>query len=392
MPALSAREAHAASVASRPDLRTRLREAATRRIATCRSRTVSDSLTQHEISADLPGNLQLGFYRALMQRFVAERGIGADWWLAQRQQFAKNGRDRSRDPDILLAAFPEFATYYPAEPLTDDEIIQGGVEELSRWIASPGSDFYISEMERRHSRAALATGVPEVEVGNSGMGALTVRGKSSASGKSAAKQVVSDFVDRTSLEYIDEIVEGNATGDESKIFGKYMNRAAVIAMREYGPTVGVYWFCEHFFLQKKYSDVLRILGGTEEELGQTEFERVKKHMTRNLPVVTTRMMTLLAADPVMQELKERLPVKRKPPTESRAAHVVALKAERKASEARLYVRLLRKLREDGMQDAAAWLDSQREDIQARWLRRYQSIGHNSVKWLSLKETLRRRMA
>ena len=77
----SPREVHALAVASRRDLRDRVKKQASFRINTCRSHSKGSSLTEREVSTDLPGTTQLGFYRALMTRFGAEKLLTKEWWI-----------------------------------------------------------------------------------------------------------------------------------------------------------------------------------------------------------------------------------------------------------------------------------------------------------------------
>jgi hypothetical protein len=371
------REAHAAALALRTDLEDRVQLAGAHRLNTCRAIAHSDSLSHQEVARDLPGTIQLGFNRALVTRFETEREITTDWWVEKRQLHAKHGQDRANDHLILNTYYPEFEEYYPVVAITDDEIVIGTVDELTRWVSAPGTDYHQTNAEQRLLRAGLST---ETEVGAISHGANHPRYSDGS---------VSDYRDRHAHQRIDLILDGNDPEDDSMIFGKYGNRIGVLAMREYGPVYALYWICERFFFQKRYSDVLRIVGGTEEQLGIREFERVKRHMARNFPAMTAHMIEILRNDPIMAEMRiERVDLNGL----QAETHRREVSDERKLSDQRAWRAMLRRIQnEPTLAGCAEWLQHQSAQTQERWVVRFRRCSHNEEHWQDFRRSLARRV-
>lgn len=377
MEVASQRDAHALVVASRLDLRERIRKQTAFRINTCRSYSMGSSLTARDVGFDLPGTTQLGYYRALLTRFAGEKELTHEWWIQQRKAHGVGARDSRSDHAIVLVHFPEFASYYPATEITDDEIVDGAVEELSRWVASPGTDYHTTKLLRKMQRDLVS---PQGELTDTLQRYWTAGStwKESDADNGASSGQTVNLIDPRAQKRIEDLAEGNDVEDAEQIFGTYAARVAMLAMRHYGPIYGLYWFCERFFLKRKYSDVLRILGGSENVLGVTEFERVKKHMTRNLPIMHEQMLRIIAADPVLADVIGQQHTPRPTEIPSDPARKLAAE-EREKSKARNYRKLCEKL----STPHRSWLDAQTQAVKDHWITRFRGVVAKGMGWSAL---------
>lgn len=341
-PSVPTQEAAANAFANRDDLVRRILKEMRYRTYRVRATIGYDRLPDNELADYALSALGFGFYRALIEKFSAERGLNTDWWTEQRRETAGHGKDRTSDLQIILANFDDFTSFYV--PLTDDEVVAAAKIEMYDMIAAAGTDYHQMEEQRKHTKGGELITAPGQHVRGHIQGSLD--------SPDIAPLVLDletgdvDFIDPEAQEDVENVIIRSMLTDERDPLGPVITRVAAVAIREYG-TNGLFWLLERVFLPTRYSEVLRAVGGNEEELGKTEFERIKRDMVRKLPEVHERMMTILRDDPDMQELRDLLWTKRAvaAPVDARQHQTVTQERERYIERHR--TRLLRRLEWEG---------------------------------------------
>lgn len=274
-----------------------------RRINTVRRTIGYIHLTNEDLFGYAQSAVAFGFYRALLTPFAAERGLDDDWWTEQRREHARSSKDRTADLDIIVAAFPEFACYFPERGVTDEEVLAAAKIEFRDAIAAPGSDYHDFTTKLR-TRSQVASNFPVLTANR--VGRPNARSKSTS-----PRGTQFHYTDGAEPDYIDADAQSRTENvdtydlleDDRDIFGPVVTRAMQVALREYGPSA-LHWLNDLLFFPKKYSDNLRSVGQSEEVLGKSEFERVKRDMVRKIPEIHARMLELLRDDPEIQKLRE----------------------------------------------------------------------------------------
>lgn len=338
-----AQESAAVAFANRTDLVRRIIKESQYRTFRVRATVGYDRLPDNELAEYALSALGHGFYRALIEKFSDTRKLTPQWWAEHRRAATGHGKDRTADLSIIVEQFPEFREFYVT--LTDDEVVQAAKVEFYDMIAAVGTDYHQIEAQRKHNGAGDAivlsqkslkhsttvpAGLPDVQ-------AILLDAESGSV----------DFMDPTAQDAVENVLALSALNDERDPLGPVVTRVATIALREYG-TNGLFWLLERLFLPTRFTEVLRAIGGNEEELGKSEFERIKRDMVRKLPEVHERMMMLLRDDPDMLQLREMVWATAKPssPAPTSIGHAVATK-ERERYVERHRAGLLRRLQSDG---------------------------------------------
>jgi hypothetical protein len=298
-PGAQEQERAAYAFAKRIDLRRRVIKESFIRINRVRKTVGRARLPDEILPSYAQSALTHGFYRALIEKFSEAKGFGHEWWVEKRRLNGRHGKDRTADLEIILDCCPDFRDFYA--PLTDGEVVAAAKQEFFDSVAASGTDYHQIESQRRHR------GV------NSGVVMLTKNaGRFEAQPVPDAKIVVLDtdegridFVDPTAHEDVENVVSLRMLQDDADPLGPVITRVAERALREYGQN-GLFWLVERLFLPTRFTEVLRALGGDEEELGAVEFERIKRDMVRKLPEVHERMMELLKDDPDIAVLHEMI--------------------------------------------------------------------------------------
>lgn len=268
-----------------------------KRINTVRNVTGIERLPNDAIEKLARSSLAFGFYRALLDRFSAEHGLTEAWWREKRKEHARNGRDRTDDLAVIRVYYPEFDHYYPTAPLTDAEVVDAALPEFRDQIAGRGTDYYEIETQRAKRRR----GIQETE-------AWTVvpppHGTDNGT-PSSLGGMEPDIIDPAAQRRVEDVMDYLITEDDSHVLGPAVTRALELAQRHYGPSA-MYWLADAILFSKRYTEMLRVMGGTEQEMGLKEFERVKRDMVRKIPVMNERMLEILRTDPEMNALREIL--------------------------------------------------------------------------------------
>lgn len=292
----------AAAFALRDDLKKRLLHESKIRVSRVRKTTRHiGGVTKKELDGLATSALAFGFYRALMQRFSDEHDLSPDWWRAQRRVYGRNAKDRTPDHDIIETCCPAFANYYPVSPLTDEEVFAAAKLEFYDLLAAPGTDYHDREAQNRIIRNH------ESSLGDLHLQRVAQRAPVDWD---VAQDIdrfgrLYQFIDLTAEDRLDDLDLKLYLESEENVLGPAFTHVATLAIQEYGEG-GLFWLLEWLFFPKRYSDLLRTIGLSEDELGQKEFERIKRDMVRKLPEIHARMMGLLREDPEMLRLKTLL--------------------------------------------------------------------------------------
>ena len=278
--------------ATRTDLQRSVIALSFNRISRVRRSTSFASLPTDELPGLARSALAFGVYRALIERFSLEQGLSHDWWVEQRRQHSRNGKDRQNDFDIILQAYPEFSSYIPSIPLTDDEVLKAAKVEFRDAIAAPGTSYHEQEVWTRRRRDGTSVSDSTFKVVSH-----------DAKGRIGDYPDHLDIMDPDAHKRVENFFLTQLQEDDRHVLGPAMTRVTAIALSEYGPS-GMFWLVEWLYLPKKYTELLRIMGQTEEEMGKQRFEAVKRDMVRKLPQVHARMMELLRNDPDILHLRE----------------------------------------------------------------------------------------
>lgn len=285
---LALHHAALAARAARPDLLAALKARCNRRLAVVRRSLGGGALGVDEVAPFYASALAFGYYRALIERFSEVHGLTDGWWLAHRRAHGGHGRDRTLDFEIIVAEFPDFPTFVPAVPITDDDVLDAAAREFRDLVAARGTEYAALKYEDRS--AAMRT---SEQWGGA---------KLSFDDNDAMAE---EFVDPTAHLEVEEVILQRMTQQDQDVLGAEVTRVCSLALQSFGPN-GLFWLLEWLFLPKKYAEILRILGQNEATLGATEFERVRRDMTRKLPEVEAHMLALLRDDPAILALRERL--------------------------------------------------------------------------------------
>lgn len=383
----------ALAFARRLDLQKRLLDESRWRINRVRKTVGYDRLPEDELPALVLSAIGHGFYRALVNRMTTERNLTHEWWVAKRREYAGAGKDRSADLQIILDEFPDFGSYYPSEPLTDEEVLDAAKQEFRDSIAAGGTDYHQLEMQKDERTANVGNGVEMLSRSEE-------RGYFQKVPITDDKVVILDtdegnidFVDPTAQDKVENVLFYRMLEDDQHPFGPLITKVAQIAIREYGQS-GLFWIVERMFLPTRYHDVLRTMGGTEQELGKKEFERVKKTMSRKLPEITARMRELLVNDPEMQQLRETLwgdggACKAKAPTT--AGDMDATKAsERDRFIERTRAKLLTRMqRDDDVKALVPAISALSAEQVAPFLHAFTKVVKDDIYWPQVKKAIQK---
>lgn len=393
-------QSEAAAYAQRPDLTRKIVKQSARRISTVRKIITIDRLPTEELPGLAQSALSFGFYRALLNRFIVERGIREEWWKAQRREHAKTSKDRTNDLAIIKMHYPEFSDYYPEIPLTEDEVIEAALLEFRDMIAGPGTEYHELESQRAKVRSGVSLWESDgstrpVATGARRDGGVGVSGD--VHGGSQHARYLSDFLqsdltDMHAQERVENVVEYALIENEDDLLGPAVTRAVEIALRDYGQS-GLYWLAELLMFPKKYTEMLRALGGDEQALGLKEFERIKRDMVRKLPDINERMLDLLRRDPEMDALREILhrdvivPNAKVPDSPHTLAAREVYSSERAGYVDRQTAKMYDAVgRDDDVRDLLPWLqETERAEILREFIE-----ATDGFKWEVFKKHLRKR--
>jgi hypothetical protein len=284
----------------RPALLKQLRGAVRHRINTVRKVISRAALPDEDIEQYLQSALAFGLYRVLINRFSLLRGLDDAWWIAARRKHGCTGKDRTHDHDIIVAEFPDFGSYVPHIPVPDEEVVRAAAQEFRDLIAGVGTDYHQEEMQRKQARVGL------VPLATAGRASAKLDARQFRHGPRVSpfdpEAVALPIADYDSMDRVENAEFHRLMEDERNIFGPGVTRVMEIAVREYGAPAAIFWLTEWLFFPRRYSEVLRIAGLTEEELGAKEFERIKRDMVRKLPEMHARMLSILHTDPELRML------------------------------------------------------------------------------------------
>jgi hypothetical protein len=392
-----AQETAASTFARRRDLLRRIVKESRFRTNRVRQTVGYYRLPDEDVKSYAVSALGYGFYRALIEKFSVEKRLSSDWWTEQRRAHAKNGKDKSADLKIVLDNYPEFASYYVE--LTDNEVVEAAKIEFYDMIAGVGTDYHQQEAQRKNGTTS----------GDVVMLSRTERGGFGAVSIPDAKAVVLDaeagdidFVDPTAQDKVENVVLYELMNDDNDVLGPIITRIASIAFDHF-EEAGLFWLVERMFLPTRFTEVLRAIGGNEEELGKTEFERIKKDMSRKLPVISEKMKELLADDPDMDKLRDSLWCKEddcsgtrtgRLPTTLNVANTPKsdVQTEKQKSVARNAVKLLARLEEEeGESELTLYVGSKTPEELASIIPDYLKAKDDSSLWSAFKRKLAKQM-
>lgn len=266
-------------ICKRRDLRSRLEASIKKRVARVR-RTIGGhaALPDEEVSDLLPSALGHAVYRALAERFMQDRSITYGWLLDKRREYARNGKDKTWDSEIVRQEFPEFADYLPKPGLTDDEILLWAARDFNELVAGSGTDYHQWNAINR----------------------VSVMGGRAARWSSYRRS--GDRVDN-SLAVHDNFELRELLEDPECPFGPGYDKALSVAISQFG-TAGIFWMLNWLFFPNQYTKILNLLGYREEDVGYNEFQNKKQELLRKMPKVHERVMEILRNDPEMVHLYE----------------------------------------------------------------------------------------
>jgi hypothetical protein len=306
----------AAHVVGRSDLLSKLANITSYRTYRVR-KTVGSLLDDDEVKTSLHTALGTGFFRALLVRFCEDHGLTKEWWIAARNKYERHGKDRTHDLEIILKERPDFRDY--VVDLSDAELLDAAKLEYRDSIAAIGTDYHQMESQRQNADNYGEVLMLKRPRDLAEMSPVAFHNPTQTILLDATEGEV-DFVDPTAQDRVENVLVHRLMDDENNPLGPIVTQVAVLALREYGPG-GLFWLVETLFLPKRYTDVLRVMAGTEEELGAKEFDRVRRDMVRKLPDIHTRMLSIIRTDPAFTALVEMIDASRTLPLRAPKAPV-----------------------------------------------------------------------
>lgn len=233
------------------------------------------ALKKEDVHEDVETAIMMGYYHALVNRFMAEKGITHEWILEQRRSDTTpslTGNDRTWDSVIVQRNFPEFEAYYPTEPITREEVVEMAQKEFYDLLCSYGTDYREIRKATEGTKATYSEAA-YVELGPD-------------------NQIV-HMLDLSDL-------------SDDDVLGPSITHLAMRAIDMLGPRLGIYYIFEKLFFQDKHTALLRALGGEEaRRMNPQEFEAAKRDLHRKLNEVED-FHEMMRNDGEFKELFERI--------------------------------------------------------------------------------------
>jgi hypothetical protein len=217
-------------------------------------------------SEDLPAEAvaawALGYTRASYTHYSREvQGWSDEDWRVRRKEFGTRRRDASRDFEVAVAHFGREVLMEYAPVLTAEEVTAAAVTEFRQIFTGPGTVF--SDSRKRNGADCLTAPAPQY----------------------------------TSVAEVGELDYANY---DEQPFGPVMEEIIVAAAPVIGMSRAFYWAFERTVFPKKYAELLRFFGHTEEEVGEKEFGSQKRQLARTLPEATVLLEPVFRESPALR--------------------------------------------------------------------------------------------
>jgi hypothetical protein len=245
-----------------------------------------DALTFEDQWQDVEAATALGYYRALGYRFLREvKGYEKpEVWLSPRRPISSDTwRDRSKDFEIIRREYPEFDSYVPRYPLTEEEVLAASREELYDMTCSTGTDLHQAKLYGNYktfsvTRTSNSGPTEKKEFGDAASlrrGTVSVR-----TGTRVIGQTVVHHADLSDAENSGETATFNSAFQSEDMFGPVLLRAAGHFIKKFGVVPTTYWLWEKVAYPGEYIDLLRVFGG--DELDKKTLNTKVQSLTRKL--------------------------------------------------------------------------------------------------------------
>lgn len=257
---------------------------------------------EEDLAHELKASIWEGHNRAVLYRFMLQRGLNNEWVRFQRTKWNLRSDDRRQDYAIVQSHFPELDSYYPAEPLRPIEIIMHAVQALyDSFSKYPG---YLKNAPPRTTRvdtAKLRDHLVATNPLNLEGEALTTWIDSKVEAALAATTTVGEFEPptaqrggKTKPEHSAGLVETSPVSEDYAAF-------LATLFSHVRADIATFWLLAQ---EESYSTpaLLQVLTGVER--GDKDFDKLKKYVERNFDAIRDRVRVRGGSDVRLQDMHE----------------------------------------------------------------------------------------